>query len=118
MRSTTYANPTSYQEKPAATSDASPTPLWPLVNCTRPVSSSFSQAENQEDQFRTNRSASLSFTGSSSSNHINPARFPNDLNIQSQTLYSINQSTKEDAAASSRKRPSLVDFPVPEIKRK
>ena len=118
LKLSTYNNLSSYQNKSPNTNDVSSTPLWSLVNGTRPISNSFSEVENRNEQLPSNRSSSASFSGSPSINLRNQTRFPNEMNIQSQTLYSINQSTEEDSTVSTRKRLSLVDFPVHEIKSK
>ncbi|CAF3395553.1 unnamed protein product [Rotaria socialis] len=116
LKSSTYNNSTSYQNKSSNTNDVSSTPIWSLTNGTRPISNSFSEFENRNKQLHSNRCPSASFSGSPSMNFRNQTIFPNEINIQSQTLYSINQSTEEDSTPSTRKRLSLVDFPVQEIK--
>ncbi|CAF0962297.1 unnamed protein product [Rotaria magnacalcarata] len=116
LKSSTYNNSTSYQNKSSNTDDVSSTPLWSLVNGTRPISNSFSEFENRNEQLHSNRSSSASFSGSPSMKLRNQTRFLNEINIQSQTLYSINQSTEEDSTPSTRKRLSLVDFSVQEVK--
>ncbi|CAF2511533.1 unnamed protein product [Rotaria sp. Silwood2] len=116
LRSATYIDPSSYQDKVTPPTDVSSNQIWAIVNNIRPTSNSFSEVENQEESVRTNRNLSSSFNGSSAIHQRNQARFPNEINIQSQTLYSLNQSAKEDSTYKTRKRLSLVDFPVPEIK--
>ncbi|CAF3826255.1 unnamed protein product [Rotaria sordida] len=116
LRSATYVNPSSYQNKATLPTDVSSNPIWSIVNCVRPVPNSFPEVENQEEPVRRNRNLSSSFSVPSTIHERNQTRFPNEINIQSQTLYSINQSAKEESTFKNRKRLSLVDFPVEEIK--
>ena len=107
MKSPPYINPPPYQTK----STTPPTDtVWPLVGGSRPASNSFSEVENQQKQIRINPNLSSSFSGSSSIHHRN------QTNFLPQTLYAINQSTNEDSTPPTRKRLSLADFPVEEIK--
>ncbi|CAF0864538.1 unnamed protein product [Rotaria sp. Silwood1] len=116
LRSSTYVDPPSYQHKTTPPTDVSSNQVWSIVNCARPISNSFSEIDNQEEPVRTNRNLSSSFSGSSTIHQRNQARFSNEINTQSQTLYSLNQSAKDDLTYNSRKRLSLIDFPVEEIK--
>jgi hypothetical protein len=109
----TYINPSSYENEPAS-ADVSSNSVW----CPRPSSNSFSEVENQQQQLRLNSNLSASFSGSSPIQYRKQTRFPNEIKFQPQTLYSINQSANEDSIPPNRKRSSLADFPVEEIKGK
>ncbi|CAF1082962.1 unnamed protein product [Adineta steineri] len=115
FKSPNYVNLPSYQNKPASltvSTDVSSNSAW----CPRPSSNSFSEVENQQQRLRLKSNLSSSFNGSSNFHYRRQTRFPNETKFQPQTLYSINQSTNEDSTPPTRKRPSLVDFPVEEIK--
>lgn len=111
--------------------DVSSNSAWPFVGCPRPASNSFSEVLSQQQQMRANNNLSASFGGSPSfysmPHQRNPNGFPPDINFQPQqttncTLYSLNQTINDGAtpppssSALARKRPSLVGFPVEEIK--
>jgi hypothetical protein len=124
LKSSVYTKPPSIQTKPISptlSTDVSSNPTWPLVGCPRPASNSFSEVENQQQQLRRNTNLSSSYGGSPSNHpvhHRNQSSFPNDINYQRQTLYSLNQPTNGETTPPSRKRLSLADFPVEEVKGK
>ena len=107
FKSPSYIDTTSGQNELTSTSDLPLSAAW----CPRPPSNSFSEVENQQQQQRRLRTKlSTSFNGASTFHQHNPT-----ANFRPQTLYSINQSTNEDFIPSTRKRPSLNDFPEEEI---
>jgi len=103
----TYINPPSFENEPTS-ADVSSNSVW----CPRPPSNSFSEVENQQQQLRLNSNLSAPIQ------YRKQTRFPNEIKFQPQTLYSINQSANEDSIPPNRKRSSLADYPVEEIKGK
>jgi hypothetical protein len=118
FKSSTYINPSSYQDKPTSPVDTPSNPTWPFASCPRPTSNSFSEVENQQQQLRLHPQLTSILTGSPTIHYRNPARFSNNINFPQQTLYSINQSTNENSTPPTKTRISLADFPVEEIKGK
>ncbi|CAF1081503.1 unnamed protein product [Adineta ricciae] len=107
FKSPSYIDVTSGQNELTSTSDIPLSAAW----CPRPPSNSFSEVDNQQQQQRRLRTKlSTSFNGAPTFHQHNPT-----VNFRPQTLYSINQSMNEDLIPSTRKRPSLNDFPEEEI---
>ena len=91
------------------------------MSAARPVSNSFSEADNQQQQTRLGTAnLSSSYGGDSPAIYIrNRTRLANERNFPSPTLYTLNQSAASDTTPPpTRKRLSLVDYPVVEIKGK
>ena len=83
------------------------------------MSNSFSEVDNQQQQNRLGTAnLSSSYGGDSPAIYIrNRARLANERNFPSPTLYTLNQSATSDTTPPpTRKRLSLVDYPVVEIK--
>jgi hypothetical protein len=142
---TTYMNPPYYHSRTSSSTnttttttsstsslstDVSSNSAWPFVGCPRPASNSFSEVLNQQQQLRINNNLSASYGGSPSfypfHQRSQPGFLP-DIDFQPQqatncTLYSLNQptggATSPSPSSLARKRPSLVGFPVDEIKGK
>ena len=107
FKPSTYINP--------PTNDLSVTPTWPYVGCPRPVSNSFSEVENQQQQQRLNP---LLVSDRAVSSMIHPMRFSQNTSLPQQTLYSINQASNENFTPPAKKRLSVTDFSIDEIKSK
>ncbi|CAF1317369.1 unnamed protein product [Adineta ricciae] len=145
LRSHTYVTPPYYQNRASSlattttssvssiATDASSNSAWPYGDGPRPASSSFSEVLSQQQQLRLNNSLSASYGGSGPFYSLQPPQqqqrssggFLPDINFQTPpttncTLFSINQqgngATSPSPSNPTRKRPSLVGFPVEEIK--
>lgn len=100
---------------PPPPTDLSPNSTWPYVGCPRPVSNSFSEVENHQQQQRLNPLLPSNRTASSI---IHPIGFSPNKSAPQQTLYSINQASNENFTSPTKKRLSIADFPIDEIKGK
>lgn len=143
FKSTAYGNMPYYGRTPSSTNtttttsstsslatDISSNNAWPFADSPRPASNSFSEVINQQQQLRLHNSLSASYGGSPSFYPLqqrNPNEFLPDMSFPNQqttncTLYSLNQPTSgptsppSTSSSLAHKRPSLVGFPVNEIK--
>ena len=132
--SSTNTTVTTASSASSLSTDISSNSTWPFVGCSRPTSNSFSEVLNQQQQpsLRMSNNLSASFGGSPSLYSLqhfpNQSGFLPELRFQPQqqpvncTLYSLNQpsagATAPLAPSLSRKRSSIVSFPVDEIKGK
>jgi hypothetical protein len=146
FKSSAYINPPYYQSRTTSSTnttgtttsstssistDVTSNTAWPFVGPPRPASNSFSEVLNQQQQLRMNNNLSASYGGSPSFYSVlprNQQEFMPNINFQPQqttncTLYSLNQPTRDATSPPppppstlTRKRPSLVGFPVEEIK--
>lgn len=128
--SSTNTTTTTTSSTSSLATDTSSNNAWPFAGPPRPTSNSFSEVIDQQQQLRLHNSLSASYGGSPSFYSLsqrNPNEFLPDMNFSNQqtpncTLYSLNQptsgSTSSPPTSSSltHKQPSLVGFPVDEIK--